>query len=94
MRDMIGSLMRSENSLKISQDELGRANVLGVPIQISEGDRIKIYDGIYDLTPEIYKALSDTGHTGKNMQNENVILMMNNIKRYLVYTRREDGEFK
>ena len=38
MRQMIGSLMNSRNSLEISQDESGRANILGVPIQISEGD--------------------------------------------------------
>ena len=41
MRNMNGSLMRSKNSLKITQDELGRANILGVPIQISEADTIK-----------------------------------------------------
>ena len=42
MRQMIGSLMNSRNSLKITQDESGRASILGVPIQISEGDTIKI----------------------------------------------------
>ena len=34
MREMIGSLMRSKNFLKITQDESRRANILGVPIQI------------------------------------------------------------
>ena len=34
MREKIGSLMKIRNSLKITQDELGRAKVLGVPIQI------------------------------------------------------------
>ena len=34
MREMIGSLMNSRNSLKITQDESGRANILRVPIQI------------------------------------------------------------
>ena len=41
MRQMIGSLMNSRNSLKITQDESGRANTLRVPIQISEGDTKK-----------------------------------------------------
>ena len=39
MREMIGSLMRSKNSLKITQDESLRANILGVPIQTSRADK-------------------------------------------------------
>ena len=40
---------------------------------------MRIRDNVYELTPEIYKALSDTGYTGKNMKNENDILMMYKI---------------
>ena len=57
MREMIGSLKNSRSSLKIIQDESVRAKILGVPIQISEADRMKINENIYDLTPEIYEAL-------------------------------------
>ena len=39
MRRMLGSLMTIRNSLKITQYEFGRANILGIPIQISGGDR-------------------------------------------------------
>ena len=81
MRQMIGSLMNSRNSLKITQDEFGRANILGVPIQISEGDTMKINETIYELTPEIYKALTYTTYNGNNMRDENDILMMYNIIR-------------
>ena len=94
MREMIGSLMRSKNSLRITQDESHRANILGVPIQISGADIIKINENIYELTPEIYKALSDTGYTGKDMKNESDILMMGNIIRDLGYTGREDRDSK
>ena len=94
MREMIGSLMRSKNSLRITQDESHRANILGVPIQISGADTIKINENIYELTPEIYKALSDTGYTGKDMKNESDILMMNNIIRDLRYTGRDDRDSK
>ena len=38
------------------------------------------------MTPEIYRALSDTGYAGKNMKNENDILMMYNIINDLGYT--------
>ena len=79
MRKLIGSLMNSRNSLKITQDETGRANFLGVPIQISEGDTMKINETVYDLTPEIYKALTYTTYTGKTMKDENDILMIYNI---------------
>ena len=94
MRQMLGSLMNSKNSLKITQDESGRANILGVPIQISGADTIKINENIYELTSEIYNALSDTGYTGKTMKNESDILMMNNIIRDLGYTGDDDRNSK
>ena len=94
MRQVLGSLMNSKNSLKITQDESGRANILGVPIQISGSDTIKINENIYELTSEIYNALSDTGYTGKTMKNESDILMMNNIIRDLGYTGDDDRNSK
>ena len=94
MRQMLGSLMNSKNSLKITQVESGKANILGVPIQISGADTIKIDENIYELTPEIYKALSDTGYTGKNMKSENDIFMMNNIIRDLGYKGDDDRDSK
>ena len=45
--------MRTKNSLKITQDESRRANILGVPIQTSGVDTIKINENIYELKPEI-----------------------------------------
>ena len=53
MRQMLGSLMNSRNSFKITQDEFGHANILGIPIQISGDYRIKTNDNIYDLTLKI-----------------------------------------
>ena len=78
--------MNSRDSLKISQDESGRAIILGVPIQKIGGDRIKLKENIYDLTPEIYKVSSFTAYTGENMKNEKDILMMNKIIRDLNFT--------
>ena len=94
MRQMLGSLLNSKNSLKITQDESGRANILGVPIQISGVDTIKVNENIYELTPEVYKALSDTGYTGKDMKDENDILMMYNIIRDLGYNGIGDRDSK
>ena len=85
MTKTLGRLMSSANSLKIISTSSG-ASILGVPIHTLGGDRIQIKDNIYDLTPEIYKALSFTGYDGKTMKNENDILMLNNIIRDLGYT--------
>ena len=93
MTKTLGRLMSSSNSLKITPSPSG-ATIFGVPINTLGGDRIQIEDNIYDLTPEIYKALSDTGYTGKTMKNESDILMMNNIINDLAYTGVGDRDSK
>ena len=89
----LGRLMSSLNSLKIIASPSG-PTILGIPIYTLGGDRIQIKDNIYDLTPEIYKALSDTGYTGKTMKNESDILMMDNIIRDLGYDGTGDRDSK
>ena len=93
MTRTLGRLMSSLNSLKIIASPSG-PSILGVPLYTLGGDRIQIKDTVYDLTPEIYKALSDTGYTGKNMKNESDILMMHNIIRGLGYTGVGDRDSK
>ena len=85
MTKTLGRLMSSLNSLKITASSSG-PTILGVPIYTLGGDRIQIKDNVYDLTPEIYKALSYTGYDGKTMKNEYDILMLNNVMRDLGYT--------
>ena len=94
MRQMIGSLMNSRNSLNITQDESGKANILGVPIQISEDDTIKTNENVYESTPEIYKALTYTTYTGNTMKDKNDILMMYSIIRDLGYNGEGDRDSK
>ena len=91
MTKTLGSLMSSSNSLKLKSSPSG-ARVLGVPIYTLGGDRTRINDNIYDITPEIRQALSSTSYTGKTMKNEYDILMMNNIIGDLGYTGRGDKE--
>ena len=93
MTKTLGRLMSSANSLKINSTPSG-ATILGVPINTLGGDRIQIKDNIYDLTPEIYKALSYTGYEGKNLKNENDILMLYNIINDLGYTGIGDSKSK
>ena len=76
MRQMIGSLMNSRSSPILTQEDLGQANILGIPIQTSGDVRNKITYYNYDSTPDITKALSSTSYNGKTMKNEKDNLMM------------------
>ena len=87
MKNTIVKLMSSKISLKIDQDErTGGASINGKPVLILGGDLWKIGDNVYEITPEIHKALSSTGYAGENKKNENNILLINNIVRDLAYT--------
>ena len=46
-------------------------SILRVPVISLGGDKIQVNDNVYQLTPEIHKALSLTCYTGKTMKNEN-----------------------
>ena len=94
MRQMLGSLMHSRNSLKFTKDETGRANILGVPFQNSASDLIKIKEHIFELTPEIYEALTHATYDGESMKNKNDILLMYNIIGDLGYSAIEDRDSK
>ena len=84
--EFLGALMNSENTLEILQAKSGRASIFGTPFHILRGDRIRINDNIYVSTPEIYKVFSSTSYSGKNMKDENDVLMMNNIGNVKNYT--------
>ena len=94
MRQMLGSLMNSRNFLKITQDGLGHANVLGVPFQISGAELPKINENIYELTPGIFQASTYPTYDGETKKNESDILMMYNIIRYLGCTGIGDRDSK
>ena len=85
MTKTLGRLMSSANSLKITASPYG-PTILGVPIVTLGGDKLRISGNDYELTPEIFKALSYTGYTGNTMKNESDILMLNNNIRDLGYT--------
>ena len=73
---------------------LDKTNILGVPIQISVVDRIKIKENIHDLTQKIYKAFSSISHTGKTKKDENDVLMMYNFLNDSFYTGVGDKSSK
>ena len=85
--------MFSANCLRIKSSPSG-ASIRGVPIYTLGADKLRIRDNDYELTPELYKALSYTGYTGKSMTKENDILLMNIIKNDLGYTGVDDRDSK
>ena len=89
MQEMIGSLMSSQNSLKIVQEKPGRSTILGVPIQISSNS-IKINGNIYKLTPEAYEALSNPLYSGNTMKNDDDFVMLYNILKDVKNTSNGD----
>ena len=94
MTKTLSSRTSSSNSLNIKSSPSG-ATFLSVPIYTTlGGDKLSISDNDYQLTPEIYKALSYTGYIGKTMKNENDILMMNNIINDLGNTGIGDRDSK
>ena len=46
-------------------------SILGIPLRSIGGDKVQVYDNIYEFTPQIHKALSNPSYTGKSMKNEN-----------------------
>ena len=57
-----------------------------VPIPTMGGVVMKTGDNEYDSNPEIHKALSSTGCTGKTMEKDSDNLLINTIKNDLLYT--------
>ena len=63
-------MAEANNSLKLHQDKNHNISTLGVPIRSVGGDKIQVYDKIYEFTPEIHKVLSNSSYTGKSTKNE------------------------
>ena len=64
-------MAEANNSLKLNHDKDGNFSILGTPMKSLSGDKIQVYDNIYDFNPEIHKALSQSSYTGKSKNNEN-----------------------
>ena len=71
LQDTFKSLSEANKSLKLNQDKNHNTNILGVSIKPLGGDKMQVYESIYEYTPAIHRALSDSSYTGKSMRNEN-----------------------
>ena len=70
LQDTFKSLTNTTGSLKLTRDKNGNMSILNTPIKSLGGDKIRVYDNIYEFNPEIHKALSKSSYTGKSMKNE------------------------
>ena len=70
LQETYKSLAEANNSLNLNQDKNHNMSILGVPIRSLGGDKLQVYDNIYEFTPEIHKVLSNSSYTGKSMKNE------------------------
>ena len=93
MTKTLGKLMSRLNSLNINSSPSG-ATILGTPIYTLGGDKLRIRNTVYEITPEVYKALSYTGYNGDTIKSENDILLLNNFLNDLGYTGDGDKPSK
>ena len=85
MRGLLRSL-KSRDSFSMKLYDLGRAEIVSVPTQTLAGDKIKIRENVCEIPAEFCTALSSTGYTGKNMQNDTDVLVSEKVKRDIGYT--------
>ena len=90
LKDTFKSLTKTASSLELNQDKDGTLSTLGAPIKSLGGDKIQLYDNIYEFDPEIHKALSKSSFTGKSMKNENNRRTLYNFSTDVGYNGNDD----
>ena len=65
-------------------------SILGTSIKSLGGDKIQVYDNIYEFNPEIHKALSNSSYTGTSMKSENDRKTLYNFLKDVGYTGIDD----
>ena len=86
-------MARSNNKFKIVKDNQNHAMLNDIYINPMGGNNMKIGENIYELTPEIQKALTETNYKFNKMS-DNDILNFSNILREINYdpdTDRKSG---
>ena len=86
LQNTFESLTKTSSSLKLNQDKNGNFSILGTNITPLGGDKIQVYDNIYEFNPQIHLALSKSSYTGKSMKNENDRITLYNFLTDVGYT--------
>ena len=93
MMKTLRALMNSRRSLKLPQDNLGKFSILGITNYTLGGDRRRINDNIFVLTPEIIKMFS-TSYLGETVKKVSDVLTMDNNLNNLGYTGDKSSNSK
>ena len=86
--------MKGKNSLEVEQIDSTDEKILGVPLYTLDGNKLRILDNVYELTPELHKTLSSRAYTGKTTKKHSDTLLMNIIKNDLSYIGDRDKSSK
>ena len=94
MMETLDYLVLSHKSLKLTQDEMVEQIIEESLFLKLGGDDRKRENNVYKLTLEIHKTLSPTTCSGKSMNKDSDILLMNNIFSDSGYKCDEDKSLK
>ena len=90
LKNTFESLSDATNSLKLNKDKDDILKILCTSIHVLGGDKIQVNNNIYEFTPEIHKALSNSSYTGKSMRDINDTTTLYNFSSDIGYDGHGD----
>ena len=82
---------KSKNFFKAIRNDQGKLSWNNKVIEPLGGNKIKIDNKEFNLTPEIQKAMTNTNYNFKNMKNDDDILNFANILETVDYNPKQDS---
>ena len=85
----VGKMVNARNEFKLDQKKGGRYMINGVNVDPMGGNNVKIGENIYEITPSIQKALTETSYNFTKMSDDD-ILTFSKILNDINYNPNED----
>ena len=86
----VGKMVNARNEFKLDQKKGGRYMFNGVNVDPMGGNNVKIGENIYEITPSIQKALTETSYNFTKMSDDD-ILTFSKILNDINYNPNEDN---
>ena len=86
----VGKMVNARNEFKLDQKKGGRYMFNGVNVDPMGGNNVKIGENIYEITPSIQKALTETSYNFNKMSDDD-ILTFSEILNDINYNPNEDN---
>ena len=86
----VGKMVNARNKFKLDQKKGGRYMFNGVNVDPMGGNNVKIGENIYEITPSIQKALTETSYNFNKMSDDD-ILTFSKILNDINYNPNEDN---